>query len=90
MKTKVVDAMAYSVPVLTTEIGTEGLGAEPENEIVVRNRVEDLASVLLRFAAHDAGRLSSIARGGWSYASRQHLRRDVKRTFLAEIDEAAA
>lgn len=90
VKTKVVDAMAYSVPVLTTEIGTEGLGAEPENEIVVRNRVEDLASVLLRFAAHDAGRLSSIARGGWGYASRQHLRRDVKRTFLAEIDEAAA
>lgn len=90
VKTKVLDAMAYSVPVLTTTLGIEGIGADPENEIVVRDRVEDLASSLLRFADHGGGHLSSIARGGWGYATRQHLRRDVRRTFLTEIGGEAA
>ena len=90
VKTKVLDAMAHSVPVLTTSLGTEGLAVEPESEIVVRDRVEDLAASLIRFAGHETGRLASVARGGWGYATRLHLRPDVRRTFLSQIGGAAA
>ncbi|GJD87742.1 hypothetical protein BHAOGJBA_1247 [Methylobacterium hispanicum] len=85
VKTKVLDAMAHSVPVLTTSLGIEGLAAVSESEIVVRDRVEDLASALIRFAGHETHRLASVARGGWGYAARLHLRHDVRRCFLSEI-----
>lgn len=90
VKTKVLDAMAHSVPVITTSLGTEGLAVEPESEIVIRDRVEDLAAALIRFAGHETHRLASVARGGWSYAARLHLRHDVRRTFLSQIGGAAA
>ena len=44
IKTKIVEAMAMGVPVLTNSVGKEGILAESEKEIVVSDDMKVLAS----------------------------------------------
>jgi glycosyltransferase involved in cell wall biosynthesis len=47
-KGKVMSALSYGLPVVSTAIGVEGAGLEPDQHVVVADEPEELAAALLR------------------------------------------
>ena len=61
---KVLEAMAFGKPIVTTHIGSQGIELEPGAEALFADRPEDFAAAVLRLIAnpHEAARLGSAAR----------------------------
>jgi glycosyltransferase involved in cell wall biosynthesis len=61
---KILEAAACGVPVVSTRIGAEGLGFEPEREILLRDTAKDFASAVADLLADPArrARLAGAAR----------------------------
>ena len=54
VKGKVIESMRFGVPVLTTDIGAEGLPAEPCEYLSIANKAEDFIQELLELLSDDA------------------------------------
>lgn len=82
VKTKVLDAMARGVPVVTTPKGMEGLDAVPGHDAVVSDTVEDLATAVFD-AIENPGHLEAVGRSGQHYALQAHWENRLRERFLA-------
>lgn len=60
---KVLDAMAFGLPVITTSAGNEGIGARPEKEIIVADSPEDFAERTIELL-QDGHRRKIISQNG--------------------------
>jgi glycosyltransferase involved in cell wall biosynthesis len=61
---KVLEAMAFGKPIVTTHIGAQGIDLEPGAEALFAHSAEDFAAAVLRLIAnpHEAARLGAAAR----------------------------
>ncbi|KND60422.1 Glycosyl transferase, group 1 family protein [Candidatus Burkholderia verschuerenii] len=64
VKTKVLDAMAMGIPVLTNRLGIEGLSVKHEREVLLAETADEICRAITRLAADDvlSARLSAAAR----------------------------
>jgi len=82
-KVKVLDALGYGVPVVTTEAGAEGLAAEAREGTVVATRrtfADSLADLLV-----DPGRRADMAKRGRSGILAAHTPRPAARARVAAL-----
>ena len=76
VQNKVLEAMAAGRPVVTTSLVNEGLGAQPEREILVANDAASTAHQITRLLASEqfreqigrAGRGFVMGKFGWHHA----------------------
>jgi glycosyltransferase involved in cell wall biosynthesis len=70
-KLKVLESLAHGVPVVTTPIGAEGIGAADEVHLLVRQSAADLADAVLRVLG-DSQLACRLGRDGREFVSRTH------------------
>ena len=77
IKTKVIDALEYGVPVVSTELGVEGLGLTPGRHYLHAADEEEFVQALLRLVQSDTARrgLALMARDARDIALTTHNRR---------------
>ena len=51
MRVKILEAMSWGIPVLSSTKGCEGLGAEDDREIVIRDDAQSFADAMLTLAS---------------------------------------
>jgi glycosyltransferase involved in cell wall biosynthesis len=68
---KVLDAMAAGLPVVTTSQGNEGVGAGPEEEIIVADSPEEFARRTVELL-EDGGRRQSLSERGLEFVRLNH------------------
>jgi polysaccharide biosynthesis protein PslH len=66
MRMKIIEAMAWQVPVVTTSIGCEGIGVENGRHVLVADEPEAMASALLKIAG-DAALADTLRREGRAF-----------------------
>lgn len=81
IKTKILEAMALGVPVVTTPKGAEGLDVQPGVHLIVADDVAAMADICVELSA-ERHRLKSVAHAGHAYASSVHSEAIVRRAFL--------
>ncbi len=64
MKGKIGQSLEYSLPVVSTEIGTEGMNLQPEEHILEANNTEDFAEQILRLY-NDVNLWNSLSFNSW-------------------------
>jgi glycosyltransferase involved in cell wall biosynthesis len=70
IQNKILESMALGVPVVTTSIGLEGIGAGPESELLVADAPADFAECALRLMRDPAFR-TRIANQGAAFVDRE-------------------
>lgn len=84
IKTKVIQALSMGVPVITNEIGAEGLSAKQE-ELVICENPDDFAAEIKKMYENPDYR-NTVARNGREYVGLNHsaslLKNEVGSTFL--------
>ena len=70
IKIKVLEAMSYGVPVITSEIGIEGLNIIPGEDILVSKNEEDYRSAIM--SLQDPSLRNKIAKKGLEYLKNNH------------------
>ena len=90
INTKNLQAMNHGVPVVTTSVGAEGLGAVHEEHILIANSPDDYAAALLRVCS-DEGLWMRLAANGCDFVRKQfspeRLRFQVSR-ILSRLSES--
>jgi sugar transferase (PEP-CTERM/EpsH1 system associated) len=71
VQNKILEAMAAGRPVVTTSVVNEGLGARPEDEILVADDAEAMASLCVRLLKNRSLR-EQLGQAGLSYVGRNH------------------
>jgi glycosyltransferase involved in cell wall biosynthesis len=79
---KILEAMSYGIPVISTTVGAEGLELDSVTDLVIADSAEEFAEGCLNLMANPAKR-SEIAAAG-SHWVRQHHSLDNARAALAE------
>ncbi len=82
VQNKVLEAMAAARPVVTTTIVNEGLGAQPDHEILVADGAEAMASQIIRLLRDDALRVR-IGTAARSFVQRVYTWDQVVRRMRA-------
>lgn len=82
VKTKIVEAMARGVPVVTTPKGAEGLDVTPGVHLIVAEDMESMAESCANLWANSQ-RLKRLARAGHNYACSVHADSKVRESFFA-------
>ena len=88
MKGKIGQSLEYSLPVVSTEIGTEGMNLIPEQYILEANNTEDFARQILRLY-DDASlwnRLSLNSRKAIAPYTPEHVKQSVSELIQQLID----
>lgn len=79
MKGKVIEAMEKGVPVVTTDIGAEGL-SNSSNMLEIANEADDFAAAVCRLY-NDADRISQMREAGFDYIE-EHFSRETAKEIL--------
>jgi len=77
---KILDAMAAGLPVITTSFGNDGVGAQPNKEILVANTPEEFAAQAVRLLAN-ADLRSRLASSGQDLVRRQFSKSSMLSRF---------
>lgn len=87
VKTKILEAMALGVPVITNEIGAEGIGGEDGVSYIVRNEACEIAEQCIRLCKSRALR-SSIGEQGRRFVMRHFSQESVNASYKDMINSA--
>lgn len=71
VQNKVLEAMAAACPVVTTSMVNEGLGAQPDHEILVADSAQEMARQIIRLLSDEAFR-SRIGTAGMEFVRKNH------------------
>jgi glycosyltransferase involved in cell wall biosynthesis len=87
MKGKILSAMSYGVPVVTTSIGVEGFEAENGTHLLVADEPADFAAATLRiYRSRPLWR--DLSRNGMQLVAERYSRTQGKRLLAAAIETA--
>jgi len=84
IKTKILDCMSYGIPVLTNNIGNEGLLTNHGENILLIDDYSMIDSELNQFL-HNEKLLSKISQNSFAYIRKYHNFMDLKSKFLQKI-----
>lgn len=70
-RVKIIEAMAFERPVVSTAMAAEGLGAEPGRDLVIAQDMTDFADALIRLAG-DPEKRREIALAGRRFVSQEY------------------
>ncbi|HTH95896.1 MAG TPA: glycosyltransferase family 4 protein [Stellaceae bacterium] len=87
VKTKILEAMARAVAVITTSKGTEGLGVEHGTHLLVADDPREFADHV-KDLSQNPGRTAEIAKAGFDYARAHHGEEKLKNDFLDNLAAA--
>ena len=63
MRVRILEALAWGMPVVTTTMGLEGIEAEPEKDVLVKNTPEEFSQAVIRILQNPSLQ-ESLARNG--------------------------
>lgn len=81
IKTKILDAMAHGIPVVTNDIGIEGIPANHGKECLIANSPEEIAASVIRLFG-DVAFMMEISENGKKMIGRYFLFEKVERDYL--------
>jgi len=81
IKTKILDCMSYGIPVLTNDVGNEGLSTQNLKDIILLENNE-LSYNKLVDMLDDTEKLDSIGQEGYKYIEKNHNFENLKLNFL--------
>lgn len=84
IKTKILDAMAHGIPVVTNDIGIEGIPANHDKECLIANSPEEIAASVVRLFG-DVAFMRKISENGKKMVDRYFLYEKVERDYLRLI-----
>ena len=80
VKTKTIEGMAMSMPVVTNYLGIDGLSAEVGKDLLMSDDFKEMAD-MVEMLLHDEGRRLELGRNGHEYAKRMHRWEDIYKVF---------
>ena len=86
IKVKILESMSIGVPIVTTPHGTEGLLVEDKKNILISKDENEFANNILNIC-HDKVLRDSIGNNGLDYINKYHNPSDLKKQFLALVDD---
>lgn len=84
VKGKIGEALAYGLPVVTTDIGAEGMGFQNGHQAMVRNDPQSFAKAIVEIY-RDAALWERLSRNGREHIAAHFTREVVELTILASI-----
>lgn len=81
-RVKIIESIAYSCPVMSTLVGAEGLGLQPNHDYILVNR--DPSSWLQALRSLSVPRLSVIARSSYDKLRQSHSSNSMVQVFLSK------
>lgn len=85
IKTKILEAMAMGLPVVTNTVGAEGISAENGKEIIVTDDYDEMAKIVNQLLT-DTEYADSIAKAGKLYVKNNHQWDKVLSGFSSIVD----
>lgn len=86
MKGKVGEAMAYTVPVVTTTFGAEGFGLQAGEHLIVADNAGDFADQVVRMIK-DKELNRRVARAGWCFINEHYSYESLSEKVISSFDE---
>lgn len=80
IKTKILDCMSYGIPVLTNDIGNEGLNTVDMHDIILVDTLEAIPSTLKK-VLKDEKLLKRVSCNGYDYVNSNHSFEELKIKF---------
>ncbi len=86
MRTKIIEAFASSLPVVSTTKGAEGIPVQDGKELLVRDGVSDFVAGIKEIWENPA-RARALAERGFEFVRREHSMEAMDARMRAELDE---
>ncbi len=80
VKTKVIEGMAMSMPVITNYLGVEGLSVRPGIDLLVSNDYVEIAEMVENLL-HDPQKQEELGHNGYEYVLRHHQWKNIYKVF---------
>ncbi len=80
VKTKTIEGMAMSMPVVTNYLGVDGLSAEVGKDLLMSDDFGEMAKMVEELL-HDEKRRTELGKNGHEYAERMHRWEDIYKVF---------
>ncbi len=80
VKTKTIEGMAMSMPVVTNSLGADGLSAEPGKDLFVSDDFSEMASMAGELL-NDGKKRMELGKNGQEYAKKMHRWEDIFKVF---------
>lgn len=85
IKTKILDCMSYGIPVLTNDIGNEGLNTVDMHDIILVDTLQGIPSTLKK-VLKDEELLEKVSCNGYKYVNSNHNFEELKIKFNNHIE----
>lgn len=80
VKTKVIEGMAMSMPVVTNYLGIDGLSVEVGHDLLMSDDFNEIAAMVEELL-HNPAKREELGRNGYAYALRNHQWADIYKVF---------
>ncbi len=80
VKTKTIEGMAMSMPVVTNYLGIDGLSAEVGKDLLMSDDFGEMADMVEQLL-HDEKKRLELGKNGYEYAKRMHRWEDIYKVF---------
>lgn len=80
VKTKVIEGMAMSMPVVTNYLGIDGLSVEVGRDLLMSDDYQEIAD-MVEALLHDADKREELGKNGYAYALKNHRWEDIYKVF---------
>jgi glycosyltransferase involved in cell wall biosynthesis len=80
VKTKVIEGMAMSMPVVTNYLGIDGLSVEVGRDLLMSDDFNEIAAMVEELL-HDPQRREELGKHGYDYAMAHHQWKDIYKVF---------
>ena len=80
VKTKVIEGMAMSMPVVTNALGIDGLSVRVGRDLLMSDDFHEIAA-MVEDLLHDPGKRNELGQNGYAYALENHRWEDIYKVF---------